>query len=101
MNVENIKMNTENIKELDLKELKASLPESIIEENFWLGRETTYRAGGRAALHIKLGSFQDFQSFVELAPKIELPFLVFGKGSNLLIAERGFPRHCYFSGSSF
>ncbi len=85
----------------EAEKLRAVLTDSAVEEDFWLGGETTYRAGGRAAFHIRLNSFQDFEALVKLMPKMSLPLLVFGKGSNLLVADRGFPGVAVSLGTEF
>ncbi len=58
-----------------------------------LGARTTYRVGGPAALFIELDTEADLSAVHEAlaiagAP---VPVLVVGKGSNLLVADTGFP----------
>lgn len=58
-----------------------------------LGRLTTYRVGGRAALFVDARSEEDLLA-VRRALRASggaLPVLVLGKGSNLLVADAGFP----------
>ena len=55
-----------------------------------LGALTTYRVGGPAALFVRAENEDDLEAVrVALAGR-PLPVLVLGKGSNLLVADRGF-----------
>lgn len=56
-----------------------------------LGPLTTYRVGGPAALFMVLETDDDLASVVAAIAETELPVLVVGRGSNLLVADRGFP----------
>jgi UDP-N-acetylmuramate dehydrogenase len=57
-----------------------------------LGARTTYRVGGTAALLVEARSVEDLVDVAEaLAASDEcVPVLVVGRGSNLLVADRGF-----------
>jgi UDP-N-acetylmuramate dehydrogenase len=55
-----------------------------------LGPLTTYRVGGRAALRIVVEDERDLALARRVLRVRELPVLVIGKGSNLLVADRGF-----------
>ncbi len=58
-----------------------------------LGARTTYRVGGPAALLVELDSEADLSAVHEALAKAgePVPVLVVGKGSNLLVADTGFP----------
>ena len=56
-----------------------------------LGPLTTYRAGGPAALLFEVGSEADLQLARHAVSASGVPVLVVGKGSNLLVADAGFP----------
>jgi len=56
-----------------------------------LGALTTYRVGGRAALLVEAGSEDDLVAVARAVAASGLPTLVVGKGSNLLVADAGFP----------
>jgi len=51
---------------------------------------TTYRVGGPLALLVRLGSVADVRRFTEVVDVQSVPVLVIGRGSNLLVADRGF-----------
>lgn len=55
-----------------------------------LGRRTTYRVGGSAALGIALSTPEDLDLLRQAVSTSGIQVLVVGKGSNLLVAEAGF-----------
>lgn len=56
-----------------------------------LGALTTYRVGGRAALLVEDAGLDDLHLVARAVAASGLPALVVGKGSNLLVADAGFP----------
>jgi len=56
-----------------------------------LGALTTYRVGGNAALYVEIGSDEDLEAVRHVLVGRDVPVLVLGKGSNLLVADAGFP----------
>jgi UDP-N-acetylmuramate dehydrogenase len=56
-----------------------------------LGALTTYKVGGRAALLVKPGTVADLVLVAEAREVSGLPVLVVGRGSNMLVADEGFP----------
>jgi UDP-N-acetylmuramate dehydrogenase len=52
---------------------------------------TTYKVGGRAALFVRAGTLDDLRLVAAARRASGLPVLVVGRGSNLLVADRGFP----------
>lgn len=56
-----------------------------------LGALTTYRVGGRAALLVEAAGEDDLVLVARAVAASGLPTLVVGKGSNLLVADAGFP----------
>jgi UDP-N-acetylmuramate dehydrogenase len=57
---------------------------------FPLAPLTTFRIGGPASLYLELASDRDLAAAGEAVRRTDVPVLVIGKGSNLLIADRGF-----------
>ena len=51
---------------------------------------TTYKVGGSAALHMHITSIDDLYSVSAALAEVEIPILVIGRGSNLLISDSGF-----------
>jgi UDP-N-acetylmuramate dehydrogenase len=65
--------------------------DDLVERDVPIGPLTTYRVGGRAALFVRARSRADLELARQLVVADGLPVLVVGKGSNLLVADRGFP----------
>lgn len=55
-----------------------------------LAQFTTYRVGGNAALHVHAESIDDLEAISTVLAQVDLPLLVIGRGSNILIADTGF-----------
>ena len=55
-----------------------------------LAQFTTYRVGGNAALHVHVESIDDLEAISAILAQVDLPLLVIGRGSNMLIADTGF-----------
>jgi len=56
-----------------------------------LGRHTTFRIGGPAAIHFQPASNEAVASAVAWARQHKVPWLILGLGSNVLIRDGGFP----------
>jgi UDP-N-acetylmuramate dehydrogenase len=66
-----------------------------------LGARTTYRLGGRAALLVFVNDEGDLGTVVDAVAESGVGVLVLGRGSNLLVAEAGFPGLCVALGRGF
>jgi UDP-N-acetylmuramate dehydrogenase len=66
-----------------------------------LGALTTYRVGGRAALLVVVESDDDLALATRAVQAGGTPVLVVGKGSNLLVADAGFPGLAVTLGPAF
>jgi UDP-N-acetylmuramate dehydrogenase len=66
-----------------------------------LGPLTTYRVGGAATLFVEASSLDDLWRVAEAVAATALPTLVVGKGSNLLVADAGFPGVAVMLGPAF
>ena len=58
---------------------------------FPLAPLTSFRLGGPAALYLELESTNDLDAVAEAVVQTGVRFAVIGKGSNLLVADEGFP----------
>src|SRR5919108_1294297 len=58
---------------------------------FPLAPLTSFRLGGPAALYLEAQSQDDLSAAARSVRETGLPLLVIGKGSNLLVSDRGFP----------
>ncbi|WP_165171140.1 UDP-N-acetylmuramate dehydrogenase [Adlercreutzia sp. ZJ242] len=56
-----------------------------------MARHTTYRIGGPARFYVRAGSIGALTRLVDVCEKEGVPWVVVGRGSNLLVADEGFP----------
>ena len=66
-----------------------------------LGARTTYRLGGRAALLAVVNDEDDLGAVADAVAESGVGVLVVGRGSNLLVAETGYPGLCVVLGRGF
>ena len=69
--------------------------------DFPLAPLTSFRLGGPASLYLEAESLDDLNAVAEAVRREDIPFLVIGKGSNVLIADGGFPGLVLRLGRSF
>lgn len=55
-----------------------------------LARHTSYRIGGKADLFITCHSYHALRRTIEVLAREQVPWVVIGKGSNLLVADTGY-----------
>jgi UDP-N-acetylmuramate dehydrogenase len=72
-----------------------------IQHDVPLGPLTTYRVGGAAAWYVELRAEADLTAVADVVRSEHLPVLVVGKGSNLLVADAGFPGIAVVLGEAF
>ena len=63
----------------------------LLEENVPLAPLTTFRLGGPARLFVDAKSIEEVQEAVAFARSKDLPLFILGGGSNLLVADSGWP----------
>jgi UDP-N-acetylmuramate dehydrogenase len=63
----------------------------LLQENVALAPLTTFRVGGPARFFVEAKSVSEVEQAVALAQTKDLPLFVLGGGSNLLIADSGWP----------
>lgn len=56
-----------------------------------MSRHTTYRIGGPARYLVRVDSVGALRHVVECAQESDAPWIVVGRGSNLLVADEGYP----------
>jgi len=81
--------------------LRASLRDSQLHVEFNIGELTTYRVGGRAALFVEVQSERDLHALAGAVAATDEEVLIVGRGSNMLVADRGFPGLAIQLGSAF
>jgi len=81
--------------------------ETVIRCNEPLAKRTTLRVGGPADLYIEPAGDADLVAILKFCVEKKMPFFVLGRGSNLLVKDRGFRgaaislAHQAFSGIEF
>ena len=93
-------MNPEKAHQASVEEAKRLLG-SLAQTNINLGTMTTYRVGGNAALYVEAQSEDELSQIAVTQQATGLPVLIVGKGSNLLVAEAGFPGIAVSLGEQF
>lgn len=53
-------------------------------------RHTSFKVGGPADCFIKIKSVDELKNVLELIRKYNIPYVVFGNGSNILVTDKGF-----------
>ncbi len=82
--------------------MSLKLPQSLVDRaleilgpramrDYPLGPMTTYRVGGQAAIFLKAEGLKDLANVSVALQETGLQVLVLGRGSNLLVADAGFP----------
>lgn len=71
------------------QQLKQRMPELELRRDEPMSRHTTFRIGGPAALMACPGNMEDLVGAVKLAREMDVPTLMVGNGSNLLVDDRG------------
>ena len=74
---------------------------SRVRTAFPLAPLTSFRLGGPAALYLEAESMDDLRAVADAVAAGGIPFLVIGKGSNVLVADEGFPGLVIRLGRSF
>ena len=80
---------------------EASALGCIIEKNAVLKDRTTFRIGGKCDLLVELNGEESFLKLIPLAEGLEIPYYIFGKGSNLIVDSEGISGVVFVSGKAF
>jgi UDP-N-acetylmuramate dehydrogenase len=70
--------------------LRASAPDRV-RFGYRLAPLTSFRLGGPAAIYLEAESMEDLAAVASALRQASVPLLVIGKGSNVLVSDRGFP----------
>lgn len=62
---------------------------TVVRQNEPLGKRTTLRVGGPADFYVEPASEAELASILSLCDRTKMPFVILGRGSNLLIKDRG------------
>lgn len=69
----------------------SGLIDTDVTEQEKLARHTSYRIGGKAELFITCHSYHSLRRTVDALTRERVPWVIIGKGSNLLVADEGYP----------
>ena len=72
-----------------------------VETNAVLKNYTTFRIGGECPLLVKLNGEESFLRLIPLAEKLNVPYYIFGKGSNLIVDSDGINGVVFVVGKDF
>ena len=72
------------------KQLSELFPAAEILYNEPMSKHTTFRIGGAADVFIRIASEEQLKLLIPELVKNEMPYYVIGKGSNLLVGDKGF-----------
>ena len=81
---------TKNKEKITAK-LKKALGAKKVKENIPLAPLTTFGIGGPASWFITAENKKEILEAIKASRKLEIPFFILGGGSNILIADQGFP----------
>lgn len=73
------------------EKLTARMPQSLVRQNEPLGKRTTLRVGGCAEVYVEPSSEEELSRLVQTCNEERVPFVLLGRGSNLLIRDGGLP----------
>ena len=68
----------------------SGLIDTDVTEGEKLARHTSYRIGGKAELFITCHSYHSLRRVIEVLGREQVPWVIIGKGSNLLVADAGY-----------
>lgn len=69
--------------------LSGMIDTDVIEQEK-LARHTSYRIGGKAELFVTCHSYHSLRRTIETLAREQVPWVILGKGSNLLVADAGY-----------
>ncbi|MBO5081911.1 MAG: UDP-N-acetylmuramate dehydrogenase [Lachnospiraceae bacterium] len=72
------------------KQLSELLPLAEILYDEPMSKHTTFRVGGAADVFVRIASEEQLKVLIPELVKSEIPYYVIGKGSNLLVGDKGF-----------
>ncbi len=73
-----------------LSQLESMLPAGQIRRNEPMAEHTTFRVGGPAAVYVEAASIGELKNICSLCKKEDIPFVILGNGSNLLVSDKGY-----------
>lgn len=82
------------MREILRREFEVELRQLLPEERIYCGEpmkeHTTFRVGGKAEYFLVPSTVEEIEALIRLCKTYQLPYLVMGNGSNLLVGDKGF-----------
>lgn len=78
-----------NIMDKKLQELEKNLGAGRVRVGEVMSAHTTFKIGGPAQFYFEANTIDDLVNAVKTANKLDLPFFVFGGGSNIIVSDNG------------
>jgi len=72
-----------------IEKLKTRLPQAAVRQDEPLAKRTTLRVGGCADIYVEPSSEEDLSRLIQICNEERVPFMLLGRGSNLLIRDSG------------
>jgi UDP-N-acetylmuramate dehydrogenase len=85
---------------LAYKQLKAEV-EGHVKRDEPMGRHTTFRIGGPAAIFVECDGLSDLHAATDILEEQQVAWTVLGKGSNLLVSDEGYAGAILVLGRTF
>ena len=79
-----------NVNTVFYNQLKELLPTAEIFYEEPMSKHTTFRIGGAADVFIKISEEEQLKTLIPYLTEKHIPYYVIGKGSNLLVGDKGF-----------
>lgn len=73
-----------------LRSLRAVLGEPCVKKNEPMSAHTSFRVGGPADLFLQVGSVEELRLVLGILRDSGVPFFILGRGTNLLVGDRGY-----------
>ena len=83
-----------------IDKIKSVIPADRIIENVSMAEYTTFKVGGDASVFIIPQSTDELKSVIELFYELSQPYYVLGKGSNIIVNDRGIKRPVIYIGKA-
>ena len=83
-------MRTEKISEQIAAELKQITGADHVIEDAPMSKYTSFRAGGKADLLVSVSSGEELQQVLQFLSAEDIPHMILGNGSNILVRDGGY-----------
>ncbi len=75
---------------IEAKERLAACLHGTVASQERMSRHTTYRIGGPASLFVTCDNYADVRNTVDILAEEDVPWVIMGRGSNVLVSDKGY-----------